>query len=233
MVTRRLSLCQIVKIVWTNDCCWSFWTPSPALLSIALHCIAMMHNPQFKTNSELTALQLHQCKAKPWTRLLCNAVLQIAMHCIALHCRWYSSDFIARFSNISTVWVVNCPSRWSLSLLSGYLCRSSIFHNPDDREIQHSNVLQPLQSSLSESGGASLARAHYNEKSKWPSTCGWESLSYWPKFLKLSYYQFDEWLEQSNPPPQKKHTFQLFAKFTKLLSCDCQVLQTFITNRWR
>ena len=32
--------------------------------------------------------------------------------------------------------VVNCPTtRWFLLLLIGYLCQSSIFHNPDNREI--------------------------------------------------------------------------------------------------
>ena len=32
-------------------------------------------------------------------------------------------------------YLVNCATRWSLLLLIGYWCWSSIFHNPDDREI--------------------------------------------------------------------------------------------------
>ena len=37
-------------------------------------------------------------------------------------------------SSLATAAIVNCPTRWSLLLLIGYWCRSSIFHNPDNRK---------------------------------------------------------------------------------------------------
>ena len=72
--------------------------------------------------------------SREWSRLLVNN-----------HLPSFSSNSMIAFQQLFQIAhtrnirlpldVVNCPSRWSLLLFIGYLCRPSISHNPDNREI--------------------------------------------------------------------------------------------------